>query len=69
MKEGRKSEYPEKTPGDELQEILHVSHESVCIKITLLLARFLPSKLSVLSQLKKLGRCVIKDWEQVESTA
>ena len=56
MKEGRKLEYPEKTPGDELQKMPHVSHESVCIKITLLLARFSPSKLSVLSQLKKLGK-------------
>ena len=25
MKEGRKTEYPEKTPGDELQKMLHTT--------------------------------------------
>ena len=31
MKEGRKPEYPEKTPGDELQKMPHTIHNITCI--------------------------------------
>ena len=32
MKEGRKPEYPEKIPGDELQKMTHTTHTScVCV--------------------------------------
>ena len=29
MKEGRKPEYPEKTPGDELQKMLHTKAQKI----------------------------------------
>ena len=33
MKEGRKPEYPEKTPGDELQNNHHVTHDTVALLV------------------------------------
>ena len=35
MKEGRKPEYPEKTPGDELQKMLHTKARRIKLQATL----------------------------------
>ena len=71
MKEGRKPEYPEKTPGDELQ-MLHIQLPclllNMCLALLLLKGKVSCQELIVMMDLQCMDNCIFQKVKLPTST-